>query len=146
MRHAGFAFRHLIAGMIFLGFPGLLAAVVMTQTPDLSSLQWRHRVVLLFAPEPGNSSLAEQKRRFEADPEGLKERDIVVYEITENTPQSAALRKQFDVKPDRFAVVLVGKDSGRKMKKEEPVPLTALYGKIDAMPMRRSEMKRSDER
>ena len=107
------------------------------------SLQWKHRVLLLFAPDDHASALVRQRSILDADPKGLDERDIRVFAVTGNASNAPDLRKQFDVRTDQFAVVLIGKDGGRKLKKNAPVELAALYGKIDAMPMRRDEMRRS---
>lgn len=45
-----------------------------------------------------------------------------------------------NIKAD-FTVILVGKDSGDKLRDTKPLTLTKLYNTIDAMPMRQSEMK-----
>ena len=132
-------------GVFFLYLPLLLAAVALAQIPDLNSLQWKNRVLLLFAPEPGNNHLARQEGKLDAERQGLDERDMKVFEITGHSPEAAALRSRFGVKEDQFAVVLVGKDGGRKLKKTEPVEVSSLFAKIDFMPMRRAEMRKSSE-
>jgi hypothetical protein len=55
---------------------------------------------------------------------------------------AAALRERFDVAPDRFAVLLVGKDTTVKRRSDQPVEMASLYQQIDRMPMRRAEMRR----
>lgn len=123
--------------------PLLLAAVTVAKIPDLQTMQWESRVVLLFAPNADDSLLTKQKAKFEADPKGIEDRDIRVFEITDTSQAAAKLRFRFGVEADHFAIVLIGKDGGRKLKKSEPVELSALFSKVDSMPMRRDEMKRS---
>jgi hypothetical protein len=40
-----------------------------------------------------------------------------------------------------FAVVLIGRDGGEKARWTEPVAATEIWERIDAMPMRRSELR-----
>ena len=40
-----------------------------------------------------------------------------------------------------FAVVLVGRHGGTRFRSGEPVPAPHLFTRIDAMPMRRREMR-----
>ena len=48
----------------------------------------------------------------------------------------------FKVKEDTFAVFLIGKDGGIKMRKEKVVPMEEIFRLIDSMPMRQAEMRR----
>jgi hypothetical protein len=54
---------------------------------------------------------------------------------------AAKLRDEFDVEPDSFAVLLVGKDGTEKFRAGEPVPAEEIFRRIDAMPMRKREMR-----
>ena len=132
-------------GVFFLNLALLLAAVAIAQVPDLNSLQWKNRVLLLFAPEPSNNQLDRQEGKLKTEQQGLDERDMKVFEITGHSPEAEALRSHFGVKEDQFAIVLVGKDGGCKLKKTEPVEVSSLFAKIDSMPMRRAEMRKSSE-
>ncbi|MEM9252761.1 MAG: DUF4174 domain-containing protein [Planctomycetota bacterium] len=125
-------------------------------TPDdpawsTSTYAWRNRLVVLFANDPDDPSLAEQRHALNADPAGLVERHLVIIEavgdaVTANgqpvnvTP--ADLRRQYRVDQDSpFAALLIGKDTGVKLRADRPIALNQLFGTIDAMPMRRSEMR-----
>jgi hypothetical protein len=55
------------------------------------------------------------------------------------------LRERFDVAPDVFRVVLVGKDGTEKRRDAEPVTARSIFDTIDAMPMRQREMRESSE-
>lgn len=97
------------------------------------------RQLLLFADSETNPQLQQQLKYLREDANGLKERDIEmkIYYRTKN-PELFTKRK---IKA-AFTAILVGKDGGDKLTSNEALTLQKLYGIIDAMPMRRSEMKR----
>ena len=101
--------------------------------PDLDALRGAHRVVVLFG-DPKSAAVVRQ-RRILTDP-GVRERDIVVLAGT------ADHKRRFRLKTDGFAFVLIGKDGGVKLVRKTPITRRELYGVIDAMPMRRDEMRR----
>jgi len=45
-----------------------------------------------------------------------------------------------------FMVVLIGKDGGEKLRREEGATLGEIFGLIDTMPMRRREMRGKTDR
>ena len=49
--------------------------------------------------------------------------------------------ERFGVEPGTFAALLVGKDGAVKHRSAEPVEPGELYALVDAMPMRRREMR-----
>ena len=100
----------------------------------------RNRVLLIFAPSPANKAYLEQKRLLERAEDGLQERDVVVLELLEGE-QARALRDDFSVSENVFAVVLIGKDGGEKERFLEPAQPGTLFNIIDQMPMRRREME-----
>ena len=51
-------------------------------------------------------------------------------------------RERHGVAADEFAVVLIGRDGGEKLRSTSPIPAAELFGKIDEMPMRRRERER----
>ena len=78
---------------------------------------------------------------FEGRPvQKLKERDLVVLEAL--GAEGASLRRRFALPADAFRAVLVGKDGEAKIVAAEPIPIRILFETIDAMPMRRDEMRR----
>lgn len=52
----------------------------------------------------------------------------------------------FRIPPDLFTVMLIGKDGGIKLSQTSPVTNTELFELIDAMPMRRQEMRERADR
>lgn len=118
------------------------AVVVLSQTPNMEQLRWHNRVVLLFTSDPSSPGMQKQQQMLEGAEKDLAERDVKVYEVTGSSAQEAALRLQFGVEKLSFAVVLVGKDGGRKLRKTKPVEPSELFALIDSMPMRKAEISR----
>lgn len=98
--------------------------------PDLEALRWKARPVVIF----GSGPQVLRQRRILRDP-GVRERQIVVMS---GTPEIA---RRLGVKPKGFLFVLVGKDGGVKLQSSRIVERKRLFAIIDAMPMRRSEMR-----
>ena len=130
-------------GRILLVAP-LLAAlpVVPARAGDdpLARYLWRSRVVVALAPSRADPALAAQRRAFAALGAGARERDLVLVEATDGTPEGAALRERFG--GEGFRSVLVGKDGGEKLASAQPLGRDDLFPTIDAMPMRRDEIRR----
>ena len=105
---------------------------------DLSSLIDKNRPILVFAPAEDDPRLALQRKALDDQRAGLADREVVVIEALEAA--SAALRSTYGIKPGEFAVVLLGKDGSEKERWPEPVAAQEIFGKIDAMPMRRQEV------
>ncbi len=83
------------------------------------------RILDVYAKDADDKIYLEQLRLLHADPEGLKERDVVV-------------RKHLEA--PGFKIVLTGKDGGEKYSSEKILTLAKLYALIDAMPMRKAEI------
>ena len=49
--------------------------------------------------------------------------------------------QKYKVKKEAFVLILIGKDGGEKMRKEQPIQAATLFSTIDAMPMRQAEMR-----
>ena len=122
---------------------------------DLDDYRWKNRIVLLFSPALGNSMFDQQVEELKKDPDGVMERDLIIFVIKQDqvldlvhdrsTPLSAGkLREKYLREGNRFQYVLIGKDGGIKLEKTEFVPNSYLYSVIDAMPMRRQEMRNRD--
>jgi hypothetical protein len=127
----------------------------------LDAYQWEHRLLFVFAPSDTADALAGQERQFEGQDSGFRDRDLLIITITGgdagtlrtdpgDAPQpltDAAVERlydQFDVPPDAFRVVLVGKDGTEKRRNAQSVTARSVFDTIDAMPMRQREM-REDE-
>jgi hypothetical protein len=107
---------------------------------NLESHRWKDRLLLVFAPSEADGRLAEQRRIAEAEAAGFSDRDLLVLEIVGLAEQG--LRQRYNVGAEDFAVVLIGKDGGEKLRSEKPTGGSVLFPVIDVMPMRRAETGR----
>ncbi len=109
------------------------------EADDPAAYAGRSRVLLVLTATD-DTRMAEQARILAADRAGTAERDLVLVEPSVTDQQR--LRRRYDVAPDAFAVLLIGKDGGVKFRSAEPLTAKALFDTIDAMPMRQAEMRR----
>jgi len=119
---------------------------------DLSQFQWKNRLLFLFAPNRNHPLFDSLHNSLSAQKAEVADRDLVIFEILESDPSSMnskylaseaaqKLRDKFDVRRGRFAVILLGKDGGIKLNRQDPTQLADIFTLIDAMPMRREEMQ-----
>lgn len=118
---------------------------------DLSTYKWRNRLLLIFAPSAPDEDHG-QIRLLEGSKTGFEDRDLILATIFEDgagtleddavsTEEASVLREAFGVPKNRFTVMLVGKDGVEKYRSHEPVSPRDIFSRIDAMPMRRREMR-----
>lgn len=112
-----------------------------------------HRRFLIFAPRPDDAAYALQCDLLAGEDASFAERDLLRGDFFFSTAngtfagekvspaEAHAARERYGVEEDRFEAVLVGKDGGVKHRSAEPVAPAQLYVLIDAMPMRRREMR-----
>jgi len=111
---------------------------------------WKSRVLIVYAPDDDAPELAGQRTLLSGDTDAMRERDLVLIEVvgdaikavpgpSPDTP-AAELRARHGISPDQFGLVLVGKDTGVKLRSDTPVASSDIFSLIDAMPMRRREM------
>ena len=113
---------------------------------------WEDRVILLFASDLKHPTLQKQLSIFKKNPDGLKDRKLMVYQITTDTIKkdgkyftekkiTEKIYKEYQPQKNEFTFILIGLDGGEKMRSTKIVMLEKLFGKIDQMPMRKSELK-----
>ncbi|MEM8813967.1 MAG: DUF4174 domain-containing protein [Pseudomonadota bacterium] len=132
----------------------MAAALFLSGTTSATAFDayaWQNRPLVISAPAETDPALAEQRAFLAAIREDLKERDMVVIEVVGDSVgallgsapalSSDAIRAATGLKPDRFGVALVGKDTGVKLRETRPVSGAQLFSLIDSMPMRRREMR-----
>ena len=126
-----------------LGLALALGASVEGAAGDdaLAVYRWKARVLVLSAPDPADARLGAQRAVVAGAQAGLSERDLAVVEAVGPGPAAAALRRQLALPPQGFRAVLVGKDGEAKITASKPIPAERLLATIDAMPMRRDEMR-----
>ncbi len=119
---------------------------------SLSSPKWKNRLLLVFAPSEHNPAYQQQMQLFAKAKQDFVNRDLVLLQVLAQgnsyangeqigSSSAAQLRDRFGVGNSDFRVVLVGKDGGTKRSNSNPVQASAIFNEIDAMPMRRQEMR-----
>ena len=124
----------------------------VAEGPSLEAYRWQNRLLLVFAPAEDDPRLARQMALSRAYGDGLAERDLLLMEIigskkmrieghAGSLADAKALRDRHNVADDAFAVILIGKDGGTKRRETHPFEAEDLFATIDAMPMRRREIR-----
>jgi hypothetical protein len=131
----------------------LMALVAMGDGAlNLNQYKWKNRLLFVFAPHNSHAVLIDLKNDLLARKDEILDRDLIIFEIFENGPSyigknridnhmAEHIRQKFDPGSGQLTVVLVGKDGGVKMRRNGPVQLDEIFSLIDAMPMRREEMR-----
>ncbi|SHN12307.1 protein of unknown function [Cyclobacterium lianum] len=134
----------------------LLSLSLMINDPDpttLKELQWKNRILLIF---PGEQTKKLPELAWAEDlEEKLADRDLIYFTLGDSLSGNSdftfsesyrhTLRKKYAPGCNMGCYVLIGKDGGAKLKKEQArVNWAELFATIDAMPMRIREMKRSE--
>ena len=123
---------------------------------SMASYLGKKRPLLLFAPSGDDESFIAQLSQVGSARSGFDARDMVLVVVLEKgrsdadgreiaSADAARLRALYDVEAGRFALRLVGKDGGVKRRESAPVAMQALFDQIDAMPMRRQEIRERGE-
>ena len=121
-----------------------LGAALPAEARDapLSGYRWKNRLLVVVAPGRQDDNLVTQRRIFEQNARGMAERQIVMIEAAGDDERSRAIRSQLVGDDRSFKVLLVGKDGNTATSSTRPFSAAELFGKVDAMPMRRDEMRR----
>ena len=119
---------------------------------DLARFEWKNRLLLIFAPDAMHPQFQQMDAEINAQGAEVRDRDLVVFEIFDKDPSQMnasplspadadALRMHFGISRQMYALILVGKDGGIKLMREDRVPLSEVFELIDSMPMRKNEMR-----
>ncbi|MEM9327881.1 MAG: DUF4174 domain-containing protein [Bacteroidota bacterium] len=134
-------------GLLFLSL--LISHSTLQPSNPLQIYRWEHRIVLIVAGDDPQSAKG-QLNRFTDELDEVQDRDILVLTLKkdqvsvfdeESTLDSEGILNTYGLDRERFSVALIGKDGGIKFRSSEVVPPLQIYGLIDQMPMRRSEMR-----
>ena len=118
----------------------------------LKDYQWKNRLILAFSPSTKDKGYRAFAKDIALQAEEVMDRDLLVFQILESgetklgnssLPESSGnyLREKFPIKSGIFAVLLIGKDGGVKLRREGGVELDEILSLIDTMPMRQREMR-----
>ena len=119
---------------------------------DLSRFLWKNRLLFLFAPNRNHPFFDTLHKSLTAQQAEVADRDLVLIEILESGPSTMnathldpqiaqSLREEFDVPRGEFSVILIGKDGGIKLNRQDQTQIIEIFNLIDSMPMRQKEMR-----
>lgn len=108
---------------------------------------WKKRIIVVL--EDDEKIKSQQKTIFDEVIDELLDRDIIIFGLGKETPpylkdetmDLATLRDEYSLSSD-VNIALIGKDGSVKGKWRNPVTADELFRLIDAMPMRRAEMRK----
>jgi hypothetical protein len=120
---------------------------------SMTAFRGTKRPLLLFAGDEEDARLRRQLSALEATRDRFDEREMALVVVlgtgtsraegrTLTTADADRLRAEYGVARGEFALRLVGKDGTVKLRSPDFRPMDDIYGLIDAMPMRREEMRR----
>ncbi len=121
------------------------------QELNLSDYQWKKRVLLVVAEDSEHEQYQNQLTELRYRKEELAERKLLVigvlkekYKVNDGRSSwqlSNVIYKNYSDPKKDFQVLLIGLDGGVKVKKYDVYKAQDLFDKIDAMPMRLSELR-----
>lgn len=115
----------------------LAASTANAEQPDLDSLVWVARPLVVFADTPDDPKFVQQMAWLEADPDPLAERLVVV--LTDSDPAANGPLRQ-RLRPTRgFGAVLIDIDGRVAHRRPLPATVREISNMIDRMPSRREE-------
>ena len=143
----------IIQKIIFLT---LILASVKSNGQDLNDFKWKNRVLIVKTLKSNSKKLADQLSEFKYLNEGFKERklilvtiakdDFLLVDFTTNVSRSSgkvseSISKNILDQNNDFEVILIGLDGGIKLRQNQTLLKQDLFRIIDAMPMRRNEIR-----
>lgn len=124
----------------------LVINTLALEAQDLKKHQWENRIIVVSSPTFDNDKASKQLARLQQHTLGLKDRKLVVYHRT-NTGYSEDFGEQVyridprDVAISSFKVELIGLDGTEKFRSHKVQEAAIFFGRIDAMPMRKAEIR-----
>jgi hypothetical protein len=115
-------------------------AIPAGSAASLDEFHWKSRVLVISAPA-GDADAEKQRQIYRSAADGMSERDIVLVEATDDSERSRQIRGHLSAEGRRFQVFLLGKDGHTALSSDKPLSAGYLFGQVDAMPMRRDEMR-----
>lgn len=116
------------------------------------------RPLVVFSPSPTDTRLKKQSGILDAAADDMMDRfvmltpvvpDVKNYATPLDTPYIVLkpdamrdIRERFRIPPDRFEVLLLDEDGRVLLRSDEPINVTRLNTRIDALPERQIEMRR----
>ena len=103
---------------------------------DLGKYQWKSRLIILSGNK-NDPEYIQQKEVLVNFEDDLIERNLVIIEADDKLRNQLQLHQKFK------GILLLGKDGRIKLKEAFIVEAETLFAIIDAMPMRKAELKKT---
>ena len=128
----------------------------MGATQDLSSRRWENRLLLILVEDTDHPVYQDQISELNRDMAGVEDRRLIVYTIKPDEFATglkiSAWTSSDDLYADNkqlegeFEIILIGLDGGIKLRQAELLKNDKLFAFIDAMPMRRNELRKREDK
>lgn len=131
-----------------LGIAVLLGAITIISRSEASPLEqsrWKDRMLVVTGPAD-DAAVKQQRQIYRSAATGMSERQIILSEALGDSERSRQIRSQLSADGKRFRVFLIGKDGHTAITSEKPLSAEFLFARVDAMPMRRDEMRQDEMR
>lgn len=112
---------------------------------DLSSQQWDHRMLLIFAPSANDPKLRTQRIYLTGHEDVISDAQVKPIEVIGDgrvhlgsgwaDPEARRLRERFGVFDELFTVILVGKDGQSRARSTDPLTARQITRAVDAPPL-----------
>ncbi len=110
--------------------------------------QWKNRIIVFVSNDKESIESNYLINEIENDIAGLRERRLIIYKVLPKSYSinsdhfdSKKLYDSLNPKKNNFKFILIGLDGRIKVEQSKPLSKKELYTIIDAMPMRRGELK-----
>jgi hypothetical protein len=126
---------------------------------DLKNHRWEDRILIIKTLDAKNEQFLAQLAEFKNANEEMKERRFVLYTILGDVYTQINYKKPkqlyttdkisgrlANILDDNqlFEVILIGLDGGIKLRQTQVLTKKELFGTVDSMPMRRSELRKKN--
>jgi hypothetical protein len=108
----------------------------------LQAQKSNYRRLLIFAQDSSNVRFVKQNETMQKDIPGCVERDLVIENYL-MANGAKTIFNQYQIFSPEFNILLIGKDGLVKLRSKEVLPASRIFAIIDAMPMRKDEIRRS---
>jgi hypothetical protein len=132
---------------------GILTGGTILMAQDMEQHRWNSRLLLIQTNELESDDYQNQISILKEESAGLEERRLVVYTFWKDKYRVGFENEKWKLadteltgwtNPDSgFEIILIGLDGEIKLRQDEVVDTESLFARIDAMPMRRQEIKNS---
>ena len=126
----------------------LPAGATQADLRSVAAMQYRDRVLLVFAPSLHDARLARQQAIMAGAALDAAARDLIFVQVAGGAvigahDDAGRLRRHYRVSASDYRTLLIGKDGNVALSMAGPIERARLIGAIDAMPMRQEELRRA---